>query len=238
MKLPVFCASDVILWTDDLLRRGTYFEDVSKRNSSTASGPVTPRWRRVGLPVLIVLVGSVIVGALTSPAQQYLPDAVASFANSAGGWSMFAFLLVWLSRSRVVLGAVLGAIAFTLMVESYGEVSALRGYFFAAPFTSYWDAIGLVAGPILGAGAALVRHGSRRMAILSVAVLSSVMVSESLYGLTAIRSSTSPIYWSLQIAAAIGFLVAAFIRAGKHLRSLEDFGDSGTTSSTVQQGHS
>jgi Family of unknown function (DUF6518) len=210
---------------------------VSKTTSSTVSGPATTRWRRVGLPVLIVVVGSVIVGALTSPAQQYLPDAVQSFANSAGGWSMLAFLLVWLSRSRVVLGAVLGAVAFVLMVESYGEVSALRGYFFAAPFTSYWDAVGLVAGPILGAGAALVRYGSRRCAIVSVAVLSSVMVAESLYGLTIIRGSTSPIYWSLQIAAAVGFLVAAFIRAGKHQTSLEDLGGRRATTWTVQQGH-
>ena len=180
--------------------------------------PTPVRWGRVASSIIVVVVGSILVGALTSPAQQSLPDALRSFANSAGGWSMFAFLLIWLSRARPLPGALLGAASFVLMVESYGVVSALRGHFFAAPLASPWIPIGLVSGPILGAGAALVRYGSRRLAILSVAILSLVMVAEGLYGLTLIRSTTSPVYWCIQIAAAVAFLAVAFVRAGKHRR--------------------
>ncbi|MFC3296902.1 hypothetical protein DZF92_08975 [Clavibacter michiganensis subsp. insidiosus] len=161
---------------------------------------------------VVVLVFSLVMGGLTSPAQGFLPSWMSSLANSAGGWSMLAFLGVWLSRARPLLGAVLGAASFVAMVEAYGVVSLWRGYFLADPFSSMWIPIGLVAGPFIGLAAALVRHASRRWPIAGVAVLSAALVAEGVYGLTVVAETTSPVYWTLEIVLAVGFLAAAALR--------------------------
>ncbi|MBP2457233.1 hypothetical protein ABID70_002758 [Clavibacter michiganensis] len=160
----------------------------------------------------VVLVFSLVVGGLTSPAQGFLPSWVNSLANSAGGWSMLAFVAVWLSRARPLLGAVLGALSFVAMVEAYGVVSLWRGYFLADPFSSMWIPIGLVAGPVIGTAAALVRHAGRAATIAGVAVLSAVLVAEGIFGLTVVAATTSPVYWILEIVLAVGFLAAAVLR--------------------------
>jgi len=160
----------------------------------------------------VVLVFSLVVGGLTSPAQGFLPSWVNSLANSAGGWSMLAFVAVWLSRARPLLGAVLGALSFVAMVEAYGVVSLWRGYFLADPLSSMWIPIGLVAGPVIGTAAALVRHAGRGATIAGVAVLSVVLVAEGIFGLTVVAATTSPVYWTLEIVLAVGFLAAAVLR--------------------------
>lgn len=161
---------------------------------------------------IVVLVFSLVVGGLTSPAQGFLPEWMSSLANSAGGWSMLAFVAVWLSRARPLLGAVLGAVSFVAMVEAYGIVSLWRGFFLADPLSSMWIPVGLVAGPIIGLAAALVRHASRRWGIAGVAVLSAVLVAEGVHGLTVVAETTSPVYWTLEIVLAVGFLAAAALR--------------------------
>ncbi|OUE30166.1 hypothetical protein BFL35_11580 [Clavibacter michiganensis] len=160
----------------------------------------------------VVLAFSLLVGGLTSPAQGVLPDSVASFANSSGGWSMLAFLGVWLSGARPLPGAVLGAVSFVAMVEAYGVVSLWRGHFFAEPFSSMWIPISLVAGPVIGLAAALVRHASRGWTIAGAATLSLVLVAEGVYGLTVVADTTSPVYWTLEIVLGVAFVAAAAMR--------------------------
>jgi hypothetical protein len=162
----------------------------------------------------VVLVFSLLVGGLTSPAQGFLPESVNSLANSAGGWSMLAFLGVWLSRARPLPGAVLGAVSFVAMVEAYGVVSLWRGHFFADPLSSMWIPIGLVAGPVIGLAAALVRHAPRGWTIAGVATLSCVLVAEGVWGLRTVSDTTSPVYWTLEIVLGIAFVVAA-VRRGR-----------------------
>lgn len=191
--------------------------DASADRTAAAARPYPSSSRRPARAILraglratvVVLVFSLVVGGLTSPAQGFLPEWMGSLANSAGGWSMLAFVAVWLSRARPLLGAVLGAISFVAMVEAYGVVSLWRGYFLADPFSSMWIPIGLVAGPVIGLAAGLVRHASRRWTIAGVAVLSAVLIAEGIYGLTVVAASTSPVYWTLEIVLAVGFLAAA-----------------------------
>ncbi|WP_435093551.1 DUF6518 family protein [Clavibacter michiganensis] len=170
----------------------------------------------------VVLVFSLVVGGLTSPAQGVLPSWMSPLANSAGGWSMLAFVAVWLSRARPLLGAVLGAVSFVAMVEAYGVVSLWRGIFFADPLSSMWIPIGLVAGPFLGVAAALVRHASRGWAIAGVAVLSAVLLAEGVYGLTVVASSTSPVYWTLEIVLGVGFLAAVALHGRRAVGDVPD----------------
>jgi hypothetical protein len=176
------------------------------------SRPRSFQLRSAALSAVAVVIGSLLIGGLTSPAQQHLPFELRSLANSAGGWSMFAFLLVWLSHARPVPGAVLGAVSFVLMVESYGIVSFWRGFSPLVPFSTSWTVIALVAGPIIGGAAALVRYASRGWMLASVSVLSLVLIAEGVYGLTIVGETTSPVYWVLELIAGIAFVVAAAIK--------------------------
>jgi hypothetical protein len=163
---------------------------------------------------LVVLVGASIIGGVTSPAQGFLPDWLRSLANSAGGWSMFTFLLVWLSRARPLLGAILGVVAFEAMLEAYALVSLWRGNFYAEPFQNTFTLPGIAAGLVLGAGAALVRHAKPGwLRVAGVAPLCLVLALEGIYGLTVIASTTSPVYWILEILAGLGFLIATLWRS-------------------------
>lgn len=48
--------------------------------------------------LLVVIIASVVLGALTSVGQQHLPEQLTSFANSAGSWTLIAFGLSLLAR--------------------------------------------------------------------------------------------------------------------------------------------
>jgi len=182
-------------------------------SASSASSARQRETLRSGITATaVVLVMGLVVGGLTSPAQGALPDELRSFANSAGGWSMLAFLGVWLSRASPPLGAVLGAVSFVAMVEAYGVVSLWRGDFLADPLSSTWIPVGLVAGPVIGLGASLVRHGSRGWAIAAVAGLALILAAEGVYGLALLGATTSPVYWTIELVAGVGFLAAAVLR--------------------------
>ncbi|MFF2051248.1 DUF6518 family protein [Leifsonia sp. NPDC058194] len=169
-------------------------------------------WIRRATSVAGVAIVSLLVGGLTSFGQQYLPSWFSSLANSAGGWAMLAFAIVWLSRAGPALGAVLGALSFLLMVDGYGLVSAWRGYFFADPFSSVWTAIALVAGPVLGACAALVRHGSGLRAAIAAVPLSAVLLGEGVWALLRIAGTTSPVYWVIEIVLSVVVVAVAIGR--------------------------
>lgn len=166
-------------------------------------------WRSAFLALLVVLPGALLVGGLTSVGQQYLPDWVKSLSNSAGGWTMFSFLLVWLSRARPLLGAFLGVVAFEALNEGYGVVSLWRGFFYSEPFSSNWTLVGLVAGPVLGVAAGLTRCGSPIWRVLGVTPLSAVLLGEGVYALQNIANTTSPVYWALEIILSAVFMVTA-----------------------------
>jgi hypothetical protein len=165
--------------------------------------------------VAVTLGGSVLVGGLTSFAQTFLPDALHPFANSASGWTMLAFPLVWATRARLVLGTVLGVVALVGLVEGYAIVSNLRGFYYS--YTGIFAVVGLVAGPVLGFAAALTRHGlgstrRRLWRILGVTPLSAVLIGDGLFGLRYVSETTGSFYWILAIVLGVGFLVLANLR--------------------------
>ena len=163
-----------------------------------------------GTPALL---GGLVLGGLTSYGQTVLPGELRSFANSAGGWTMLAFLLVWLGRARPGLAAVLGIVAFEALVEGYELVSGWRGFFYQRPFSGIFTLVGLGAGPVLGVAASLTRHAGGARRALAVAPLSAVLLGEGAYGLLVVRETTSPVYWGLQLVLGVGFLVLACVRA-------------------------
>jgi len=183
-----------------------------------ASAP--PRWTRALGAFGIALMGGLFLGGLTSYGQTVLPDALRPFANSSGGWTMLAFLLVWLSGARPALAAVLGIVAFEALVEGYGIVSLSRGYFYADPFSGIFSLIGLLCGPVLGFASSLARHGTARWATLGVTPLVAVLWGEGVFGLTMIADTTGVTYWILELVLGTVFLGLAVIRRRPSARVL------------------
>lgn len=165
------------------------------------------------VPALLVAAASLVLGGLTSFGQTVLPAALSSFANSAGGWTILAFGLVWLAHVRLPVAAVLGAVSFVLLVEGYRIVSGWRGYYYAEPFQDTFTVIGLLAGPLVGLSAAVVRSGPDRWKPLAASPVAAVLLGEGVYGLTVVAASTSPVYWIVQIVLGAALLIAVVVAA-------------------------
>ena len=155
----------------------------------------------------VVAAAALVLGGLTSPAQTFLPQWIGGFANSSGGWSILVFAMVWAVRSRPALSAVLGAVAFVLLVEGYRMVSGWRGFYYDEPFQNEFTVIGLLVGPVIGVSAALVRSSSPTWRTLAVAPLSTVLVGEGLYGLVVLGQGLQDVWWVLQMVLGAAFLV-------------------------------
>jgi hypothetical protein len=162
--------------------------------------------------VSIALVGGLVLGALTSFAQTYLPASLSSFANSSGGWSMLVFLLVRLGGARLPLASLLGLISFWALLEGYDIVTAWRGFGYSPPFSDVFWLLSFPAGPILGGAAALTLHGRGSWRVLGVAPLAGVLIGEGIWALGAVADTTSPVYWWLEIVLGVGFLLIAVLR--------------------------
>lgn len=184
---------------------------------SASIGTLSPSWyresgRSLAYGAAVVVLGAALVGGLTPFAQQYLPNWLNSLSNSSGGWTLPAFLLVWLSRARPVFAALLGVVAFEVLVEAYAVVSDLRGYFFAAPFSSRWAIVGLLAGPVIGPAASLTRYGTPLWRVLGVTVPAAVLVGEGAWALFNVADTTSPVYWVGEIVGGAIMIAVALVR--------------------------
>lgn len=163
--------------------------------------------RRV-LTTLAVVAASLLLGGLTSWAQGLLPDALSSFANSPSGWTALTAVLVAAARPSLPEGAVLGVLSFVALVLGYTAASELRGLSYDP---TLWGAVGVVAGPFVGAAAAAVAGRRALAAALGAGALAGVLAADGIYGLTVVDDSTSPVYWTLCLVAAVA-LVAVVAR--------------------------
>ncbi|KTS91544.1 hypothetical protein NS183_03540 [Microbacterium testaceum] len=165
------------------------------------------------VPALSVAAASITLGGLTSVGQSVLPEALVSFANSAGGWTILAFGLVWLTRARPPLAAALGVMSFVLLVEGYRIVSGWRGYYYAEPFQDTFTIIGLFAGPVVGLSASLLRWGPGSWKPFAAAPVAAVLIGEGVYGLTVVGETTSPVYWVAQLVLGVALVLSTVAAA-------------------------
>jgi hypothetical protein len=163
------------------------------------------------LRILIVAAAGLVLGGLTSFGQTYLGE-LGSLANSIGGWTMLTFLIVWAVRSKPLLGAVLGVVAFQALNEGYGIVSAWRGFFYSEPFGNVWTLVGIPAGLVFGAAAGFVRTGTKEQRMLGTALLSALLLADGLWSLVRVGETTGPAYWIVQIVLGAAFLAIAAAR--------------------------
>ena len=161
------------------------------------------------LSALAVVGASLLLGALTSWAQGALPHALAPFANSPSGWTVLTALLVAAARPKPTWGAALGVASFVGLVLGYTVASELRGLTYNPVL---WSAVGVIAGPFVGAAAAAVvgRHPVR--AAVGAGALAGVLLADGIYGLTVVSDSTSPVYWSLCLVAGAVLVAVTALR--------------------------
>lgn len=164
---------------------------------------------RALLSALTVVLAGLLLGGLTSWAQGVLPDALASFANSPSGWTALTALLVAAARPSLAGGAVLGVASFVALVLGYTVVSQLRGLSYDP---ALWGAVGLVAGPFVGAAAAAVVGSHRLHAALGAGALAGVLVADGIYGLTVVDETTSAVYWTLCLVAGAVVVATTIVR--------------------------
>ncbi len=151
-----------------------------------------------------VVVGSLLLGGLTSVAQGVLPDSLRSLANSPSGWALLTVVMIALRRPGLALAAGLGAVSFVCLVLGYTFVSELRGLSYSPLL---WGAVGLVAGPVVGWSASASFDPRPRLGALGSSLIAGVGITDSIYGLTVVADTTSPVYWSIAGVAGAGFLI-------------------------------
>jgi hypothetical protein len=153
----------------------------------------------------LVGVLSVVLGVLTAYGQGWLPREVNSLANSAGSWSLIAFLLALLATCPRVAAAC-GVLSLLSLLAGYVLGAGVRGYASGSGLVVFWGLAGVVVGPFQGLGAYWVRAGRRTLAAVGAGGTGGVLIGEGVYGLTYIADTTYPPYWWGSIVAGIALL--------------------------------
>lgn len=85
------------------------------------------------------------LGVLTAYAQGWLPDRVASLANSSGSWVLIAFLLALLGATPVAAAA-FGSLSLLSLLTGYVVGAGVRGYPSSTALLLFWGAAGVLVG--------------------------------------------------------------------------------------------
>jgi F0F1-type ATP synthase assembly protein I len=182
---------------------------MSAARSSRASNDVASPSLLVGLAIAVVV--GIFVGMFTAYAQGWLDDSTGSLANSAGPWSLAAFLVARYNRR---LPAAVVAAVLTLACCELGYVIAteIRGGSTATSTVAFWLTAAVFAGPPLGvAGAWASGRGLRRD--VGFAVIAGVLIGEGIYGWTTIADTTDWRYWAVETLIGVGLAVALAARS-------------------------
>jgi hypothetical protein len=163
--------------------------------------------RSAGVSVVVAVVVGLAIGALTAYAQGWLGDGTASLANSAGPWSVAAFVVARTGRG-VVAAAVAAMVTLVSCEVGYAIATEIRGGSNAASTVVFWLAAALLAGPPLGVAARWsTRTGARRA--VGFAVLGGVLIGEGWYGWTSVADTTDWRYWAAELCVGVAIVAGA-----------------------------
>ena len=153
----------------------------------------------------------VLVGALTAYAQGWLGDSTNSLANSAGPWSVAAFLVA--RYNRRIAFAVAGAMLTLACCElGYALATVVRGDSNSTTTIMFWLAAALLAGPPIGvAGAWSTQRGMHRG--VGFAVIGGVVLGEGIYGWTTVADTTDWRYWAVESVIGAAVVLVAAVRS-------------------------
>jgi hypothetical protein len=166
-------------------------------------------WWLLGAAVGLVL------GGATSPAQQYLPGGLSSFANSSGGWTVLTFATVVVvtrrpSARRWWTAAGLGLVVFHAAVQGYVIVSTLRGFPDSYGPGDFWFTAATLAGPVIGLAGLWWWSPRPVLRAAGIAALAAVMIGDGVSGLVRVAETTGTTWWLISIGmgvAALGWVI-------------------------------
>lgn len=183
----------------------------AEQPTQTQTRPAAPLSGHSPWTQLAVAAGvGLLVGLLTSFGQGLLPESLSPMANSAGSWSLVAFLLAGLCPRRGFAVAV-GVLSLFAMVAGYDLASALRGFGVSLGGSLFWVTAAVVVGPFLGLGGHALRVRNR-LAPAAVGAMSGVLIGEGVYGLTVISATTPAEYWWGSVTAGAALVAWAAVR--------------------------
>lgn len=163
---------------------------------------------QVGFAVLAGLA----LGAITAYGQGWLGHSTGALVNSAGPWSLVAFVVARLQGRRVAW-AIATAVVVLIMAEvGYVLANELRGYSSASSTVRFWLVAGVLAGPPLGVAASWsTRRGPWRP--MGWTVIGGVLLGEGVYGWARLADPTDWRYWAVEVVIGAAVVVGSAINA-------------------------
>ena len=174
-----------------------------------ASMTATQSARRATVHVLAPVVVGIAVGALTAYGQGWLSDETSSLANSAGPWSVAAFLVARSNR-RLLPAIIAGVLTLACCEIGYVLATEVRGGTNATSTIALWLTAAALAGPPLGVAGSWSTETGWRGGV-GIAVLGGVLLGEGTYGWTTVADTTEWRYWMVE--TVVGAVVIAYAAA-------------------------
>jgi hypothetical protein len=176
---------------------------------------------------LVVVVGGLALGALTSFGQTVLDPPWSSLANSASPWLAGAFAAGAI-QPRLRPAVLAGLVACVLAVAGYYLTAAQRGYGASHTGILFWSVCAIAGGPVFGAAGHL--WWSQRRAI-GAALLPAVFLAEAVEVYWLSLHYRSDAYLYAVIAVGLGAVLSVRVsprqRAGAWLAALTLLGIAG-----------
>lgn len=147
-----------------------------------------------------------VVGALTAYGQGWLGDSVGSLANSAGPWSLAAFLVARsLGSHRLWLAVTTAVVTLAFSEIGYAAATVARGDSNSTSTIVFWLTAAVLAGPPLGLAASWSTRNGWRWAA-GFGAIAGVLIGEGIYGWATLSDTTDWRYWATE--TAIGVVMA------------------------------
>lgn len=177
-----------------------------------------PAARSLGTAALVGLV----VGVLTAYGQGWLGDSLGSLANSAGPWSLAAFVVGRAVRpSRLAVAVPAAMLTLACCEFGYALATIVRGGSNSTATIVFWLTAAVLAGPPLGLAATWSRtpigEGDWRRGA-GIGAVAGVLVGEGVYGWTTVADTTDWRYWAVETALGAAIAVAVVMWALRHRR--------------------
>ncbi|ROS61169.1 hypothetical protein EDF38_0254 [Frigoribacterium sp. PhB160] len=166
---------------------------------------------------LLGAAAGLVLGGATSFGQTYLPGGLNSSANSNGGWTLLAFVVVVAvtrrpSARRWWVGAVLGLVVFHALLQGYAVVSTLRGFPDAYGPGDFYFTVATLAGPVLGLAGSWWWSRRRMLRAVGVAVFAGTMIGDGVSALLRVLATTGWAWWTLSIVIGAATLAWVVVR--------------------------
>ena len=162
------------------------------------------RHRPWATATLLAVVVGVVAGALTFVGQRFMPGQWNTLVNSGAIWLVPVFFVG--SRTRSLPGAAaVGGATLLATLAGYYVPYTLAGTPQSLFYVALWVGVALIAGPLFGVAGWAWRSDRRRLRVVGVAMLSSVLAAEGLYLVIVLGYPWSG--WSMVAAGVVAVVV-------------------------------